>query len=134
MPAAVSTKLTTIHELQTILDGFCRALTARDFTLPEAEVWVKAGGAFFGNVSYYANGEYQQKFLYSYDLQELLETMSNYIHNLPSPDQVRKEKFLQSLSDLIAKGQDIGLEVNYINPLLETMKRLSENILPAPKG
>jgi len=133
MPASVSTKLTTIYELQTILDGFCHALIARDFTLPEAEVWIKAGGAFSGNISYRANDEYQQKFHYDYDLQELLETMSNYIHGLPSPQQVLKENFLQSLSDLIAKGKDIGLEINYINPLLETMKHLSENILSAPK-
>jgi hypothetical protein len=37
--------------------------------------------------------------------------------------------FMGKLGNLIDAGKDEGIEVDYLNPLLDTMKRLSENVI-----
>lgn len=37
--------------------------------------------------------------------------------------------FMEKLGDVIDLGKSEGIEVSFVNPLVETMKRLSENII-----
>jgi hypothetical protein len=39
------------------------------------------------------------------------------------------KEFMTALSDVIELGRQNGIEVDFVNPLVDTMRRLSENIL-----
>ena len=52
-----------------------------------------------------------------------------FINNLPSADDAKLHHFMGQLGKLIDSGKDEGIAVDYLNPLLDTMKRLSENVI-----
>ena len=52
-----------------------------------------------------------------------------WIESQKTPDELRKEKFIAQLGRVIDEGKEIGFDVDFMNPLVETMKRLSENVL-----
>jgi hypothetical protein len=52
-----------------------------------------------------------------------------WIAGLKSGDGLRLEAFMTSLGRLIDQGREAGIEVTYVNPLVEMMKSLSHNIL-----
>ncbi len=51
------------------------------------------------------------------------------IDALPSAKEENTRAFMADLGKLIDSGREIGLEVEYLNPLVESMKKLSENII-----
>jgi hypothetical protein len=54
---------------------------------------------------------------------------SEFIDALPSAEEVAQRAFLRQLGELIDKGRDLGIDLDFINPLSETMRRLSENVI-----
>ena len=52
-----------------------------------------------------------------------------FVDGLPSAEDAKLQNFMGKLGSLIDFAQDDGIKVEYLNPLMETMKRLSENIL-----
>lgn len=60
----------------------------------------------------------------------------SFIKGLPSASDAKLHHFMGKLGKLIDSGRDEGIELDYLNPLLDTMKRLSENVItykPAPE-
>ncbi|QPF81627.1 hypothetical protein IC762_17525 [Bradyrhizobium genosp. L] len=58
-----------------------------------------------------------------------------YIKALPSAEQAKLHAFMGQLGKLIDAGRSDGIAVDYLNPLLGSMKRLSENVITyQPKG
>lgn len=58
-----------------------------------------------------------------------LDEASAFIANLPSPEQARLNEFLGALGKVIDLGKQHGIEADYLNPLVASMKKLSENII-----
>jgi hypothetical protein len=52
-----------------------------------------------------------------------------FMNNLPSAEDAKLHHFMGKLGKLIDAAKDDGIEVDYLNPLLDTMKRLSENVI-----
>jgi hypothetical protein len=52
-----------------------------------------------------------------------------FIDQLPSADEARMKQFMGALANVIDLGKDNGIEVEFLNPLQATMKKLSDNIL-----
>lgn len=52
-----------------------------------------------------------------------------FINNLPSAKDAKLHHFMGKLGKLIDASKDEGIDVDYLNPLLDTMKRLSENVI-----
>lgn len=48
---------------------------------------------------------------------------------LPSPEQARHDAFVKLLATTIETGKRNGIDVDFVNPLIATMKRLSKNAL-----
>lgn len=68
-------------------------------------------------------------------LDQALSKAVAFISRLPSAEQAVLHEFMDKLGKLIDAGRSDGIAVDYMNPLLDTMKRLSENIItyrPAP--
>ncbi|OJF97607.1 hypothetical protein [Pararhizobium antarcticum] len=57
------------------------------------------------------------------------ESARDCVDNLPSPEKARMQRFMKSLAGTIETGRECGIEVEFLTPLQETMKTLSNNIL-----
>jgi hypothetical protein len=52
-----------------------------------------------------------------------------YVNGMKSIVDAKKEAFIASIGRLIDQGRDIGIEVEFMNPLTEMMGKLSANII-----
>ena len=52
-----------------------------------------------------------------------------FIDSLPSAEDAKLHHFMGTLGRLIDSAKDDGIALDYVNPLVETMKRLSENVI-----
>ena len=59
----------------------------------------------------------------------LSQVVLDHIANLPSPEEAEHEEFLKLLARVVEKGKDIGVDGLVLNPLIDSMKRLSENVI-----
>lgn len=60
---------------------------------------------------------------------EMLAAAEAHILSLPSADETKFREFMSALGSVIDLGKDNGIEVEFLNPLRATMKKLSENAL-----
>lgn len=63
------------------------------------------------------------------DFAEVLKKAKAFIKALPTAEQAKLNNFMGKLGKLIDAGKSEGIDVDYLNPLIDSMKRLSENIL-----
>ncbi|RVJ77579.1 hypothetical protein [Sinorhizobium meliloti] len=61
--------------------------------------------------------------------EEAIEKAVAFVGELPSADEARMKQFMGALANVIDLGKDNGIEVEFLNPLQATMKKLSDNIL-----
>ncbi len=59
----------------------------------------------------------------------ILDNADNLISALPTPEQARMDEFVAQLAATIELGKANGIDVQFVNPLTEAMKRLSENAI-----
>ena len=62
--------------------------------------------------------------------EEAIANARKFIQDLPTGDAAAKDDFRKSLAQLIDKGTKLGIDADFLNPLTEQMRALSENILP----
>lgn len=62
-------------------------------------------------------------------IQDAIDAARKFAGNLPPVAETKKQDFIQALGKLIDQGRDLGFEVEFMNPLVESMKKLSENII-----
>jgi len=55
--------------------------------------------------------------------------VDEHINSLPTPEEAEHQEFLKLLARVVEKGKDIGVDGLVLNPLIESMKRLSENVI-----
>jgi hypothetical protein len=60
---------------------------------------------------------------------QVLKKAKAFIHALPSAEQAKLNNFMGKLGKLIDAGKSEGIAVDYLNPLIDSMKRLSENVI-----
>jgi len=60
---------------------------------------------------------------------EALSKAVKFIGELPSAEQAKLQDFMGKLGRLIDIGKSEGIPVDFVNPLVKTMKRLSENVI-----
>lgn len=62
------------------------------------------------------------------------EEALEWITQIPSKAERDHNDFVRSVGRLIDKGREVGIDVNFLNPLTDMMMRLSENILEDKRG
>jgi hypothetical protein len=68
------------------------------------------------------------------DFQSAIDKAVTFIKELPSAEQAKLHEFMAKLGNLIDAGKSDGIDLDYMNPLLDTMKRLSENVITFQPG
>jgi hypothetical protein len=61
-----------------------------------------------------------------------LDAAAAHVAALPSPEETRMKAFMLSLSETIELGKKVDTEVDFINPLVVLMEKLSKNALTGP--
>lgn len=121
-------------EIQKRVNALTAAMTAKGMRQPRAEVHIKANEepAIYltykrglGRTSF---GSEEWKFFYG-DLRQGFKDASDYIAKQPDPEQAKLNDFMAALGSVIDIGKTHNIEVEFLNPLVATMKRLSENVI-----
>lgn len=86
-----------------------------------------------------ANSPCKNKYIhieYADGFAKMFTLIENYISEMPSIEDAKRDAFIAAVGRLIEQGRDIGMEVEFLNPLTAMMEKLSTNILtvqPAPE-
>jgi hypothetical protein len=131
--------MTTINDIYAAINPLPARLSAKGKVNPLAEFQIEANARMriiirwkkYGAVSDWEN-DYHALTGESFD--ECLQKADALINGLPSADQDRLQQFMKKLGNLIDVGKDEGISVDFLNPLLDTMKRLSENVITYQPG
>jgi hypothetical protein len=94
----------------------------------------------YSNVPEYGNGYETFKRSLTHDeikdgvdvnmwLVNLLKDAHDWVDAIPSAEQRAHDAFTKSLGRLIDQGRDIGIEVDFLNPLTAMMQKLATNAL-----
>jgi hypothetical protein len=59
----------------------------------------------------------------------LFKRANAFADGLPSIQEAKRNEFIASIGRLIDKGREIGIDVDFLNPLTDMMKNLSTNII-----
>jgi hypothetical protein len=126
--------MTTIDDIYKAINSLPAALSAKGKVKPE--VWVRIEANANIDISMSWDKRHQT---YSYDreyktfsgdsFQEALDKALAFIRDLPPIEQAKLHDFMAKLGKLIDAGKSDGIDLDYLNPLLDTMKRLSENVI-----
>lgn len=126
--------MTTISEIYAGLNPLPAMLSAKGKVKPVADFRIEANAGVnitlkwqkFGSSRDWDN-EYE--WVSGPSFEECLKEAISRIEAMPSAEQARLQEFMGKLGELIDAGKDNGIAVDYLNPLLDTMKRLSENVI-----
>lgn len=122
----------TIADVQKRLDAMPAAMSAKGMKSPRADFTIRANEPPQGHIAWPKKGRFtgdEYKFFSADTAAEILDAMAIFIAALPAPEETRMKEFMSALSDVIELGRTNGIDVEFINPLTEAMKRLSSNIL-----
>jgi hypothetical protein len=127
-------KTTSIDDIYAAINPLPAALSAKGKIKPEASLHVDANADIAISMSWdkrHATYSYERdyKTFLGDSFQEVLGKAIDFIKELPSAEQARLHEFMGKLGKLIDAGKSDGIDLDYMNPLIDTMKRLSENVI-----
>lgn len=112
-----------------------KLLSNKGFTAPKIEISVGfSTRELTANISYKAGGSSEYQFIHIEALdgfESLIQDTEDYINGLKSVAEIQRDAFVASVGRLIDQGREIGVEVEFLNPLVDMMGKLSHNILEA---
>lgn len=126
--------MTTTSDIYAAINPLPARLSAKGKVNPSVEFQIEANARMriiirwkkYGAVS---DWESDYNVLSGESFDECMQKADELINALPSAEQARLEQFMNKLGKLIDIGKDEGISVDFLNPLLDTMKRLSENVI-----
>jgi hypothetical protein len=126
--------MTTISDIYAAINPLPAMLTAKGKIKPEVSLSIEANAGFAISMNWdkrHAKYSYERdyKIFLGASFEEALVKATTFIKELPSADQAKLHEFMGALGKLIDSGKADGIAVDFMNPLLDTMKRLSENVI-----
>ena len=110
-----------------------KLLTNKGFTAPKIEISVGfSTRELTANIAYKAGCNVEYQFIHveaDDDFESLIQDTEDYINGLKSVQEITKDAFIASVGRLIDQGREIGIEVEFLNPLTTMMDKLSSNII-----
>jgi hypothetical protein len=128
------------------LDALVAALTAKGFHNAHADLTLRDSGNSFSpfsvDVDYKVKADSLTTYLHVRQLNledgagidDAFEEMRRKIAELPTIREQEIKEFVNLMERLKTSAEDLGLDVDFVNPLMAIMEKLASNALPAPKG
>lgn len=124
-----------IKEIKRRLDALAAGMLAKGVPEPEARLNIESNVTDFSVVlSWPDKKRFREYEYFRGTITEALDAAAAYVAALPTPEQTRMTAFMASLGETIELGKKADIDVEMVNPLVETMKRLSKNALTHAKG
>lgn len=126
--------MTTIDEIYAALNPLPAMLSEKGKVKPAVSFELEANAGICIQLRWQKFGTYRD-FENEYEwckggtFDEALANAVKFISDLPSAEQAKLQDFMGKLGRLIDIGKSEGIPVDFVNPLIKTMKRLSENAL-----
>lgn len=125
------------NDIQTRVNSIAALMLAKGLPQPVSSITIKSdeqitvGGEWkdssqtYGTAYNYFRGD---------TADEAAALFVDFIEAMPEPEQRKLNEFMGALGKVIDLGRERGIEVGFVNPLVETMKKLSENALTYQKS
>lgn len=65
---------------------------------------------------------------------EMVAAARIQVAELPSPRELAIKDFVNTVERLRTEAEELGIDGDFVNPLMGIMEKLASNALPAPKG
>lgn len=126
--------MTTIDDIYAAINPIPAQLSAKGKVKPSVEFRIEANAALSFMLSWRKFGsdrdwEREYEYFTGANFNEALVKVTEFVNDLPSAERSRLNHFMAQLGDLIDAGKSEGIDVDFLNPLIDTMKRLSKNVL-----
>ena len=124
------------YEMQAAVDQLVKDMLDKGLRKPEARVWIEANKEPSVGISsgVYGEGDRMTEYPSAPTVSEALDAARAIIAAMPDAETTRLNNFMGALGKVIDLGRDLGVDVDFINPLTATMKRLSENVITDQRG
>ena len=122
-------------QINKLLEEIKESMTLKGYYMPKATFYV--GWLSYEltiNVEYRTSAHESSKNIFVHSTFEdgdadLFSKAYEKIDELPSIEDAKRDAFIASIGKLIDQGREIGVEVDFLNPLTEMMKKLSSNAI-----
>lgn len=114
------------------VDDLAAAMLAKGMVAPEAELHLnscKQPGIYLRWNDKSATYGSDSQWVPADTVADAFDAASKFIADRPSAEQARLNEFLRALGKAVDIGKQYGIEADYLNPLVASMKKLSENII-----
>jgi hypothetical protein len=121
--------------IQKRIDKMPAAMSAKGLHMPQAEFVLDANGNSRIALRWYKSVEDKEHYRTSAEwfrdgsISDHLDAADQFIAGLPSKQETQFREFMGALGNVIDLGRSNGIEVEFLNPLVATMQKLSENAL-----
>lgn len=124
------------HEMQAAVDQLVKDMLDKGLRKPRARVMIKSDEAPSVGIEsgVYGEGDHNYSYPSAPTVAEALDAARAIIAAMPDAETTRLNNFMGALGKVIDLGRDLGVDVDFINPLTATMKRLSENVITDQRG
>lgn len=126
------------EEIQTRLDKIADAMIAKGKISPNAQFWMQSQGVSSVYLSWTKSeseapssygSDYKSQSFRADTIPETLDAADAWVASLPTPEEAALADFTNLLAKTIELGNKVGIDPQFVNPLTEAMKRLSENAI-----
>ncbi len=115
------------------LDALVAGMLAKGVREPDAAFRIESNVTDFNvTLSWPDKKRYRDFVYFRGTVAEALDGAAAYVAALPTPEQARMKEFMLSLGETIELGKKVDTEVDFINPLVVLMEKLSKNALTGP--
>jgi hypothetical protein len=119
-------------EIQSRLDALVPAMIAKGFRQPETVVNIRSQGQIAVRGSWKdEKNTYGESFQYKHadTAEEAFALFEAWVASQPDAKERRLNEFLSAVGAAADLGRELGIDAEFVNPMLVTMKSLSENAL-----
>ena len=120
--------------IQKRVEDLVQAMLAKGMREPDANLWFVANSEPTVFLKWKASGSRSNSLGEQYEFIKgkfpgVFDKASAFIAKRPNAEQARMQDFMSALGSVIDLGRQNNIEVEFLNPLVATMKTLSENVI-----
>jgi len=117
-------------DIQNRLNAMSKALLTKGKSRPTIRITMRSdeGPSLTVQTGEYGVNE-KLEFIRGNSIDEMLDKADAFIANLPDAEEARRHEFMTQLAKTIELGRANGIDVEFVNPLIEQMKKLSANAI-----
>jgi exo-beta-1,3-glucanase (GH17 family) len=119
------------ENMQEYVDGVAAAIRAKGYTNAVATIEYRSFDSISGHIAYYdAAGERQWQYFYANgSAHDAYVLMRGHVAKLPTAYDAKQQAFRLQVVKILELGRELGVDVDFINPLEAMVKKLTENVI-----